>query len=78
MVFRASARLDTLRESWLPSVSSLPLAGETTEGEAGCEDFFNSLLPDSSSTFSSAGTYDYARPRDMESCSGNVSPEPER
>jgi hypothetical protein len=21
-----------------------PLAGETTEGEAGCEDFFNSLL----------------------------------
>jgi len=23
---------------------ALPLAGETTEGEAGCEDFFNSLL----------------------------------
>src|SRR6266851_5291806 len=25
-----------LRERWLPSFSSLPLAGETTEGEAGC------------------------------------------
>jgi thiol-disulfide isomerase/thioredoxin len=32
-------------KSWLPSFSSLPLAGETTEGEAGCEDFFSSLLP---------------------------------
>ncbi len=35
--------LNALRESWLPSFSSLPLAGEITEGEAGCEDFFNSL-----------------------------------
>jgi hypothetical protein len=30
--------------NWLLSYSSLPLAGETTEGEAGCEDFFSSLL----------------------------------
>src|SRR6266851_3704695 len=31
-------------KNWLPSFSSLPLAGETTEGEAGCQDFFRSLL----------------------------------
>src|SRR6266851_3558865 len=31
-------------KNWIPSFSSLPLAGETTEGEAGCEDFFSSLL----------------------------------
>src|SRR5713101_6051095 len=36
--------LNALREGWLPSVSSLPLAGEITEGEAGREDFFNGLL----------------------------------
>ncbi len=37
--------LNTLRKSGLPSFSSLtPPAGETTQGEAGCEDFFNSLL----------------------------------
>jgi hypothetical protein len=31
-------------KNWLLSYCSLPLAGETTEGEAGCEDFFSSLL----------------------------------
>lgn len=40
----AGTSASTPRESWLPSFSSLPLAGETTEGEAGCEDSFNSLL----------------------------------
>jgi hypothetical protein len=44
MVFPGKRGLNTLPESWLPSFSSLPLAGETTEGKAGCEDFFNSLL----------------------------------
>src|SRR5713101_8232244 len=36
--------LNALRESWLPSFSSLPLAGEITEGEAGRKDFFKGLL----------------------------------
>ncbi len=34
-----------VKAGFLPSFSSLtPPAGETTQGEAGCEDFFNSLL----------------------------------
>jgi hypothetical protein len=37
-------RFNTLLKSWLPSFSSPPGAGEITEGEAGCEGFFNSLL----------------------------------
>jgi hypothetical protein len=30
--------------NWLPSSSSLPLAGGAYRGGAGCEDLFNSLL----------------------------------
>lgn len=41
-----TSRFRTLGKRWLPSFSSLPLAGEITEGEAGCEDFFSSLLGD--------------------------------
>ena len=37
-------------KNWIPSFSSLPLAGENTEGEAGCEDFFSSLLGKSLAT----------------------------
>jgi hypothetical protein len=39
--------------------SSLPLAGETTEGEAGCEDFFSSLLERASDTVLLRGTGDH-------------------
>jgi hypothetical protein len=35
---------DTLRETWLPSLSSLPPRGGDHRGGAGCEDFFSSLL----------------------------------
>jgi hypothetical protein len=45
MVSGGKAGLNALFESRLHSFSSLPLAGETTEGEAGGEDFFN-RLPD--------------------------------
>jgi hypothetical protein len=37
-------RFNTLLKSWLPSVSSPPRTGNMTEGEAGCEDLFSSLL----------------------------------
>ena len=42
MAVAGSSASNALRQSWLPSFSSLPLAGEITEGGAGCE--FNNLL----------------------------------
>jgi len=48
MAFCWKIGLNTLHESWLLSFSSLPLAGETTEGEAGREDSFSSVLKESS------------------------------
>jgi hypothetical protein len=44
MAFSWKLSLNTLRESWLPSFSSLPLVGEITEGEVGGEDLLTSLL----------------------------------
>ena len=42
--FASTVGLNTLRESWLRSASSLPLAGEITEGEQAVKNFLNSLL----------------------------------
>jgi len=44
MAFESGTGVTTLHENWLLSFSSPPLAGEITEREAGCEDFFGSLL----------------------------------
>jgi hypothetical protein len=44
LVDLTTRRFNTMLKSWLLSFSSPPPAGETTEGEAGGEDFFTSLL----------------------------------
>jgi len=44
MTFGSANSFSTLHKKGSPSFSSLPLAGEITEGAAGCKDFFSGLL----------------------------------